>query len=76
MKREGVSLINHYLDDFITLGRLGSDKCANNFHRMLETCEDTGTPAEGEKSESPHNEANILRLRNRLNGIRDVTSCR
>ena len=53
MKREGVSLVDHYFDDFITLRRLRSDECANDFQRMLKTCEETGTPVEAEKSEPP-----------------------
>lgn len=60
MKREGVSLVDHYLDDFITLGRPRSDECANNFQRMLETCEDAGTPVEAEKSESPTTKLTFL----------------
>ena len=53
MKWEGRSLVDHYLDDFIMLGRPRSDECANNFQCMLKTCEDTGTPVEAEKSEPP-----------------------
>ena len=53
MKQEGVSIVDHYLDDFITLGRPGSSECADNFRRMLKTCRSTGTPVEEGKSVGP-----------------------
>ena len=53
MKRRGVSFIEHYIDDFITLGAPGSNECETNQHLMLECCEIMGVPIELEKSEGP-----------------------
>lgn len=53
MERGGVSVVDHYLDDFITLGRPKSTECAVNFGLMKEICKLTGTPVETEKSEAP-----------------------
>ena len=69
MKQKGLSLVNHYLDNFIMLRRPRSDECANNFQHMLNTCG-------SREVRTPYDEANILRHRNRLNAIGDVTSCR
>ena len=33
-------------DDFITLGRLGSDECATNLATCLQICNDLGAPIE------------------------------
>ena len=32
---EGMSLVDHHLDNFITLSRPGSDECTNNFCHIL-----------------------------------------
>ena len=53
MRGKGVSFVDHYLDDFITLGKPKSMECADNFRLLLETCKETGTPVEAEKSEGP-----------------------
>ena len=53
MKRKGVTIVDHYLDNFITLGKSKSRECTDNFKLMLEACEETGTPVEAEKSEGP-----------------------
>ena len=38
---KGVSIVDHYIDDFITAGRPRSMKCHNNLQIMLETCDNT-----------------------------------
>ena len=53
MKQRGVSHVDHYIDDFITLGGPGSQECETNMQITLGTCEDTGTPIETTKSEGP-----------------------
>lgn len=53
MQRKGASYVDHYADDFITVGRPGSDECANNTTIMLQVCEETGAPVEEDKSEGP-----------------------
>ena len=53
LRQKGVSFVEHYLDDFITLGKPGSDECAINLELILETCRATGTPIEAGKTEGP-----------------------
>lgn len=38
MQSGGVESVFHYVDDFITLGRLGSDECATNLATPLQIC--------------------------------------
>lgn len=45
--------MDHYIDDFITVGRPGSMECANNTRIMLQVCEEAGAPVEEDKSEGP-----------------------
>ena len=51
--QKGVSFVEHYLDDFITVGRSGSLECQENLGAMLRTCEATGTPIDPGKTEGP-----------------------
>ena len=53
MLHKGVSFVDHYIDDFITAGRPRSMECHNNLQIMLETCDNTGTPVEPDKTEGP-----------------------
>ena len=53
MQKNGVSYLDHYIDDFITVGKVGSDECSRNFTIMHKSCEATGTPVEPEKSIGP-----------------------
>ena len=53
MKQKGVSFVDHYIDDFVTVGRPGAQECHNNLQMMLRTCEDTGTPVDPGKTEGP-----------------------
>ena len=41
------------VDDFITLGRPGSDECATNLATCLQICNDLGAPIESDKCEGP-----------------------
>ena len=45
--------MDHYIDDFVTLGAPLSTQCVTNLHIMTDTCEDTGTPIEPDKTEGP-----------------------
>ncbi len=38
----GVHYVDHYLDDFITVGAPGTPECQNNLDIMLQVCEDVG----------------------------------
>ena len=49
----GVEFLFHYLDDFITVGRLESLECANSLSITKQCCDLTGTPLEQEKIEGP-----------------------
>ena len=53
MLREGVSMVHHYLDDFITIGPPGSDVCNASLDRILAVCRDLGVPLAIEKLEGP-----------------------
>ena len=54
MIQRGLSLVDHYIDDFIILGRASSKKCKRNQRLMLETCETMGVPIKAKKkSEEP-----------------------
>ena len=53
MKQRGVSFVDHYIDDFVTLGAPLSMECATNLQIMVSTCKDTGTPVEPDKTEGP-----------------------
>lgn len=53
MQQRGVSFVDHYIDDFITLGGPGTQECKVNQQIMHDTCEDTGIPMQTEKSEGP-----------------------
>ena len=53
MLRKGVSFVDHYIDDFVTASRPRSMECHNNLQIMLETCDNTGTPVEPDKTEGP-----------------------
>ena len=52
--KNGVSYVDHYIDDFITVGKGGSDECSRNLnYHMHKSCEATGTPVEPKKSIGP-----------------------
>ena len=53
IKQEGVGFIEHYLDDYITIGKGDSDECAGNLEIMKRVCTKTGMPIEWDKVEGP-----------------------
>ena len=53
MLQNGATFIDHYVDDFITVGAPGSDECARNASTMHQTCAVAGAPVEERKSEGP-----------------------
>ena len=53
MLGQGVSWVAHYLDDYITLGPLGSQVCQGNLDCMLATCRRLGVPVAPAKCEGP-----------------------
>ena len=60
MRQKGASVIEHYIDDFITAGRPQSEECQRNFETMHEVCNETGTPVEQEKLEGPSTKITFL----------------
>ena len=53
MRQRGVAHVDHYIDDFVTLGPPGSPECARNAATMHEVAETLGLPPEPEKDEGP-----------------------
>ena len=53
MSKKGVTILFNYLDDFLTLGKPGSDECQLNLTSMLATCNSTGLPVEVDKCQGP-----------------------
>ena len=50
--RVGVTEL-HYLDDFLTMGRAGSEECARNLQLLVELCRELGVPLKWQKVEGP-----------------------
>ena len=53
MVQNKASFVDHYVDDFITVGSPGTTECAENVRIMHHTCEIAGAPIEEGKSEGP-----------------------
>ena len=53
MSKNGVTILFNYLDDFLTLGKPGSNECQLNLTSMLATCNSTGLPVEVDKCQGP-----------------------
>ena len=52
--------MEHYIDDFITMGAVGTQECAENIRIMHETCRELGVPVEEAKSEDPVSKLQFL----------------
>ena len=46
MQARGVSFVDHYIDDFVTLGSPSSEECARNVQTMLQVCREARVPIE------------------------------
>jgi len=53
MRRQGVSWVAHYLDDYITMGPLSTAVCQKNLDVMLMLCRRLGIPVAPAKCEGP-----------------------
>ena len=53
MLYKGASMVEHYLDDFITLGPPDSSVCQDNLDLMLETCSQVGFAVNPNKVKGP-----------------------
>ena len=60
MVRSGVSAVEHYLDDFITMGPPGSQECRVNLDRILAVCAELGVPLALDKLEGPTTKLTFL----------------
>ena len=49
----GIEFLWHYLDDFITIGRPGSEECIAHLHLLIDLCIQLGIPLATEKVEGP-----------------------
>ena len=52
-RRQGVTWVSHYLDDFITLGPPGTATCQSNLEQMLSSCARLGVPVAPGKCVGP-----------------------
>ncbi len=52
-KRKGASWLQHYIDDFVTVGRAGSGECAQSMEAFKEACAVLGMPLDAKKEEGP-----------------------
>ena len=60
MKKEGVSWLEHYIDDFFTIGDPGSHECSKNVSIMKNIFDVANMPTEPEKDEGPATVINLL----------------
>ena len=51
--QRNVKLVQHYLDDYIILGRLQNDSCQRDLETFVSTCEELGVPLAEHKWEGP-----------------------
>ena len=52
-RQQGVSMIDHYLDDFIIVGPPESSVCGHALDLLIKMCEDLGVPLALDKLEGP-----------------------
>ena len=48
-----MSVVDHYLDDFVTMGPPETDSCRVNLDRILAVCRDLNVPLAIKKLEGP-----------------------
>ena len=51
--RKGASWLRHYIDDFVMVGRAGTNECAEAVRALKETCQELGMPLDENKEEGP-----------------------
>lgn len=51
--KEGIEFVFHYLDDFVIVGRPGSEQCGQCLHHLQSICADMGIPLAHEKQAGP-----------------------
>ena len=60
IRQRGVTMVDHYLDDFVTLGRSASPECSQNLRTVLAVCEELGVPLAVDKLEGPADRLTFL----------------
>ena len=60
IRQRGVTVVDHYLDDFVTLGRPASPECSQNLRTVLAVCEELGIPLAVDKLEGPADRLTFL----------------
>ena len=60
LTRQGVTVILHYLDDFLTLGPPASNICQQNLSIIQKVCASLGIPVALEKVEGPSTSLTFL----------------
>ena len=53
LQDQGVSMLMHYLDDFLTMGKADSTECQGNLELIQRVCQFLGLPLKVEKLEGP-----------------------
>ena len=53
VKQNGVTYLEHYLDDFITIGGEDTEECADNLSMLLQMCATLGIQVAPEKTVTP-----------------------
>ena len=53
IRERGVEFVDHYLDDFVIVGRPGTKECADGMGTAIKVCEEVGTPVAPEKLDGP-----------------------
>ena len=56
----GVSFSLHFLDDYLTMGRAGTNECARNLETMIGVCDENGTPLKQRKIVGPATSLDFL----------------
>ena len=49
LQRKGINYLYHYLDDFIILGRAGSNQCVDDLAALKQVCSELGVPLAADK---------------------------
>ena len=52
-RQEGVSVLLHYLDDFLTMGKENTQECQCNLEKLINLCHCLGVPLKWQKLEGP-----------------------
>ena len=53
LQRKGINYLYHYLDDFIILGRAGSNQCVDDLAALKQVCSELGVPLAADKCAGP-----------------------